>query len=167
MKNLFSIVLFIAILSFFAQTSYSQSFPYQEYKTRTLGELVEMNSDVKKVDYADKKGVLINSKPFYSAIRVEFTGKSRPISSEKMNLFKMWQESLGVNANVLTLLKDEYLFKECDKDYWIPVQKQVAAFFPKELKSGDKITLYLMAVGGVKPKDMWEFVFLTNEFKKY
>jgi hypothetical protein len=82
-----------------------------------------------------------------------------------MNLFKLWQESLNIKASTLTLLKDKYLFKECDKEYWIPFQKQVAAYFPKELKAGDRITLYLMAVGAVKTKDYWEFVFLTNEFK--
>lgn len=167
MKHLFLTLLLFTILSFVTQTAYSQGFPYQEYKTRTLSELVEMDSDVKKVDYEDKKGILIHAKPFYSAIRVEYTGKSRPISSEKMNLFKLWQGSLGVDAKILTLLENEYLFKECDKEYWIPVQKQVAAYFPKELKDGDRITLYLMAIGGVKPKDSWEFVFLTNEFKKY
>lgn len=168
MKNFLLSLLLTAILSVFSQTIYSQGFPYQEYKTRTLSELIEMGSDVKKTDLEDKQGILIQAKPFYSAIRVEYTGKSRTISSEKINLFKIWQGSLGINAKVLTLLQDEYLFKECDQEYWIPVQKQVAAYFPKELKSGDRITLYLMAVGGVKvKKNDWDFVFLTNEFKKY
>lgn len=54
-----------------------------------------------------------------------------------------------------------------DKEYWIPVQKQVAVYFSNELEIGDRITLYLMAVGGVKLEDNWESVFLTNEFKKY
>ncbi len=126
-----------------------------------------MDSDENRLSIDDKKGILIRAKPFYSAIRVEYTGKSRAISSERLNLFSVWQKSLGVDAKVLTLLESEYLFKECDKEYWIPVQKQVAAYFPKELKIGDKITLYLMAVGGVKVNNDWESVFLTNEFKKY
>ena len=166
MKNLFPVFLLLILFSFTAQTVHSQGFPYQEYKTRTLAELVEMNtSKVKKTNF--KKGMMINAKPFYSAIRVEYTGKARPLSSAKTDLFKFWQKSLSVDENVLTLLKDEYLFRECGNEYWIPVQKQVAAYFPKELKKGDKITLYLMAVGGVKVKNNWEFIFLTNEFKKY
>ena len=167
MKKIFSALLLTFAFTLISQTVFAQGFPYQEYKTRTLSELVEMDSDVRKIDYEDKKGILIHAKPFYSAIRVEYTGKSRAISSEKMNLFKLWQGSLGVDAKILTLLENEYLFKECDKEYWIPVQKQVAAYFPKELKDGDRITLYLMAVGGVKVKDEWDFVFLISEFQKY
>jgi hypothetical protein len=162
MKKLLSALLFVFAFSAIAQTAYSQGFPYQEYKTRDLSELVKIGS---ATDNSQK--VLIYANSFYSAIRVEYTGKSRPVSSEKMNLFKGWQSSLEVDPKVLTLLKDEYLFKECDQEYWIPVQKQVAAFFPKELKAGDKITLYLMAVGGLKTNAGWDFVFLTNEFKKY
>lgn len=167
MKKIPSIILLSFVFTIISQTVYSQGFPYQEYRTRTLSELVEMDSDVKKGDYGDKKGILIHAKPFYWAIRVKYTGKSRAISSEKMDLFKLWQESLGVDAKVLTLLENEYLFKECDKEFWIPVQKQVAGYFPKELKEGDIITLYLIAVGGVKIKDEWDFVFLTSEFQKY
>lgn len=167
MKYIYFGLLFIAGLNFLPQVAKAQGFPYQDYKTRTLTELIEMDSDVEKTDYKESIPVLIHAKPFYSAIRVQYSGQSRPISPEKINLFKLWQKSLNVNAKVLTLVKDEYLFKECDKEYWIPVQKQVAAYFPKELKAGDRITLYLMAVGGVKPKENWEFVFLTNEFKKY
>lgn len=59
------------------------------------------------------------------------------------------------------------LVKECDKEYWVTVQKQVAGYFPKELKAGDRITLYLMVVGGVKTAEKWDVVFLVNEFRKY
>jgi hypothetical protein len=65
MKNLFASLLFVAILTFVVQTAYSQGFPYEEYKTRTLSELVEMDSDIKKADFEDKKGILIHAKPFY------------------------------------------------------------------------------------------------------
>ncbi len=136
----------------FTKTAYSQDFPYQEYKSRTLSEFAEMDSDVTKRDYKEKQ-LLIHAKPFYSAIRVKYVGTSRPVSTDKKNLFKLWQGSIGYDPKVLTLLENEYLFKECDKEYWIPVQKQVAAYFPKEMKEGDMITLYLMAVGGLKITD--------------
>jgi len=164
MKSYSSVCILIFTL-FFAGTAYSQSFPFQEYKNKTLSELIEMDSDVTKRDYKEKQ-LLIHGKPFYSAIRVKYTGTSRPISAEKKSLFKLWQGSIGIDAKVLTLLENEFLFKECDKEYWIPVQKQVAAYFPKEMKEGDMVTLYLMAVGGLKTTDKWEFVYLANEYQK-
>jgi len=110
---------------------------------------------------------MIDAKPFYSAVRVTYVGTSRPLTTEKKTLYKMWQESLGIDPKIPTMLENEYLVRECDKEYWVTVQKQVAGYFPKELKSGDRITLYLMVVGGVKITDKWDFVFLVNEFRKY
>jgi hypothetical protein len=160
MKTYFPVCI-LFFISLFSSVIYSQSFPYEEYKNRTLSELVEMDSDVVKTDYKEKQ-LLIHAKPFYSAIRLKYVGTSRPISAEKKNLFKLWQGSLGMDAKVLTLLENEFLFKECDKEYWIPVQKQVAAYFPKEMQQGDMITLYLMVVGGLKTTNKWEFVYLTQ-----
>jgi hypothetical protein len=163
MKHFFSLAILLFSISVLSQTIYSQGFPYDSYKVRAMSEMVGLSSET------DLKGpsMLISKKPHYSAIRVEYTGRSQPLSKEKLDLYKTWQKSLGVDAKVLTLLDREFLFKECDKEYWVSVQKQVAAYFPKELKEGDKITLYLMAVGGVKKQNEWEYIFLTNEFKKY
>lgn len=114
---------------------------------------------------------MISAKPFYSAIRVEYAGKSRKILEDKMFLFKMWVESLGVksdrNYSVLDVIDKEFLFKECDKEYWIPVQSFAAEDFPEDLKTGDKMTLYLMLVGGIENKEGWEIVFFANSFKVY
>lgn len=110
---------------------------------------------------------MIDAKPFYSAVRIRYTGKSRPLADEKKNLLKLWQETLQMDPRVLNTLDNEYLFKECDKEYWIPVQKQVAGYFPKELRAGDTITLYLMLVGGVKGPTSWDVVFVVNEYRKY
>jgi len=147
-------------------SSGQNKFPYEEYDPRTLAELVE-HGIANNPDYKDAKQVMIEGKPFYSAVRVKVTGTSRPLSDAKKNLFKMWQGALQMDPRVLDLLDKEYLFKECDREYWVAVQKQVAAYFPKELKEGDTITLYLMMVGGTKEKEGWEIVFLTNEYRKY
>lgn len=160
------LLLFLFFTVFFSlRTTSAQDFPYQEYKSRTLAELVEMDLDVTQRDYKQKQ-LLIHAAPYYSAIRLKYTGSSRPVSKDKKNLFKLWQGSVGYDPEILTLLENEYLFKECDKEYWIPVQKQVAAYFPKEMKAGDMITLYLMAVGGLKVTEKWEFVYLVNEYQK-
>ncbi|MBX7173540.1 MAG: hypothetical protein K1X72_21410 [Pyrinomonadaceae bacterium] len=161
-----TLIFLLCIYLFSAKSILAQDFPFDKYKTRTLSELVEIEREATKTTY-EGKGLLIDAKPFYSAVRVKFIGTSRAISSEKKNLLKMWQGSLGYDAEILSLYENEYLFKECDKEYWIPVQKQVAAYFPKELKSGDMITIYLMVVGGVKLEKDWDFVFLINEFQKY
>jgi hypothetical protein len=96
------------------------------------------------------KYMMLDAKPFYSTIRLKYVGTSCPIAAERKEVFKMYQESMRPNVDVPSLIDNEYLFRECDTDYWIPVQKQVAAYFPKELKAGDMITVYLMVIGGVR-----------------
>lgn len=144
----------------------AQKFPYEVYDPRTLAEFAERNSaDIPGVD--KQKQILLDAKPFYSAVRVKFIGTSRLLSAEKRDLLKKWQETFGYDTKVLPLLENEYLVRECDKDYWVVVQKPVASYFSKELKNGDNITLYLMFVGGYKFTDKWEFTFVVNEFRKY
>lgn len=162
------ILIAIGIIVLSSTVTWTQKFPYEEYDPRTLDELVAQSA-ASLMAVSDKPQMMLDAKPFYSAIRVKFIGTSRPISAKKKSLFKMWQESMGTDAKMLTLLEDEYLFQECGKEYWIAVQKQVAAYFPKELKTGDTITLYLMVIGGLKQsdKDAFDPAFLVNEFRKY
>ena len=158
---LLAVTLFLALTSCPAQ----DKFPYEIYDPRTLSELVERSSSTPELKGA--KQLMIDAKPFYSAVRIKYTGKSRPLTEERKKLFKLWQEALQVDPQILATLDSEYLFKECEKEYWIPVQKPVASYFPKELKIGDTITLYLMLVGGVKTPTSWDVVFFVNEFRKY
>jgi len=145
-------------------------FPYDQYDPRTVAELVQAGeaSILGDID-ASKVHMMIDAKPFYSAIRLKYVGTSRPVPAEKKEVFKMYQQSMHPAVDVPSLIENEYLFRECDTDHWIPVQKQVAAYFPKELKTGDMITVYLMVIGGIKltPKDPYQPVFLISEFRKY
>ncbi len=167
MKN-FNLIAILSLLLFASNGAVSQSFPYDKYDPRTLEELVAQSS-ASMMAGSVRPQMMLDAKPFYAAIRVKSMSTARPVSEKKKNLFKMWQESMGADPKMLTLLENEYLFQECGKDYWVAVQKQVASYFPKELKAGDTITLYLMVIGGLKPSDKEPFdpAFLVNEFRKY
>ncbi len=137
-----------------------------------MAELVELNSGAKKLEAGGTKQIMISAKPFYSAVRLEYAGESRKLSKEKIGLFKIWMESLNIKGSnsasaPLDLLDKEYLFKECEKEYWIPVQIPAANDFPKDMKKGDRVTLFLMMVGGIEDKGKWDFIFFTNSFKIY
>ncbi len=163
-------LLLLFILFATLQNNAQDGFPYDKYKPRTLGEMIEINSDIKKADVtmekAGKLQMTLNADPLYSQVRVKFMNQSRPISTERKDLIKIWQTTFNADERVLTLYENEYLFKECETEYWIPVQKQVASYFPKELKTGDMLSLFIMRVGGRKEKENWDWLFLTNEFIK-
>lgn len=169
MKKILPLVFALTFCLFSAKSHCAQDFPYEKYDPRTLSELTEMGEESSKAMPPDKGQMLINGKPFYSTVRVTFIGTAKHLTTDEKEYLKIWQQSLGYDEKVLALFETKYLFKECDKEYWIPVQKQVAGYFPKELKSGDVITLYLMFPGGLKlkPANAWNFIFLVNEFEKY
>lgn len=165
MRKFLPLIFVLAVCLFSTTFTFGQGFPYHLYDPRTMAELVEKNSGVKKVE--GSKNIMISANPFYSAVRLEYAGKSRVLSKEKVSLFKIWQESLQVDSRLLSILDKEFLFRECGKEYWIPVQKPAANDFPEDFKDGDKITLYLMMVGGIEDKGNWDWVFFTNSFKIY
>ena len=146
------------------------TFPYDQFMPRTVGELVRAGAASIDVDNDPAKvHMMIDAKPFLSAIRLKYVGTSRPVPAERRQVLEMYQKSMQPKADIPSLVDNEYLFRECDTEYWIPVQKQVAAYFPKELKPGDMITVYLMVIGGIKlnSKDPYQPVFLIEEYKKY
>lgn len=142
MKKLFSIIFFATFLLIINQSAYSQGFPYHLYDTRTMAELTELNSVAEKTQVIGKTQIAISGKPFYSAVRLEYAGESRNLSERKSGFYKIWAAALNVgssntNYNVLDIIKKEYLFKECDKEYWITVSTPAANDFPKDMKKGD------------------------------
>jgi hypothetical protein len=60
----------------------------------------------------------------------------------------------------------EYLYKEGDDEYWLGTQTPVAKYFPAELKPGDKITLYVISIGGYRTKGGVDCVILVEEYQK-
>jgi hypothetical protein len=173
MKNLLSVTFLLITFTFVVQTSYSQGFPYHLYNTRTMAELTELNSVARIAEDAKKTQIAIMASPFYSAVRLEYAGESRNLSEKKLEFYKIWAETLDIgssdnNLNILNVIKKEYLFKECDKEYWLAVSTTAANYFPKDMKKGDRMTLYLMMTGGFKfDKEAWNYMYLTNSFKIY
>ena len=101
-----------------------------------------------------------------SRARVEFLGKSRPLTSSKRAFCESAFQTLGFDKKLNEVLSDEWQFRENGRDYWLAVQKQVAEYFPKELAAGDEIDVYFVSLGGVKEGGAMQHVFLVNEFQR-
>ena len=172
-----TLLLICGVLVTFGQNEFDSA----KYKSRTLAEIVELNSDLKSADITVSKNTDINialkektvqtalyTNLLHSQVRIKFLNKSRPISTERKDLLNKWRISLGIDEKIVNLYENEYLFKECNTEYWIPVQKQVASFFPKELKEDDMIGLFIIRIGGRKldEKNNWDWLFLSTEFEK-
>ena len=130
---------------------YAQS-DWDSYRARSIADLIQEHSggEYKKSD------IIISADPFPSKTVATYTGKHRPVSEYTKNFIHLWVQTRNVPPENADMLIEEYLFKEKGKEYWIPVLKQLAPFFDKELKEGDEITIYYFFLGGYNEKTLRE-----------
>jgi hypothetical protein len=96
--------------------------------------------------------------------RAVYTGQSRPLDQRRQAFINAFASTSVGNSNYAALYEREYRFTAGGQDWWLPVQSQVASYFPKELKAGQPVWLYIRNAGGFRLSDSWDWVFLVEEF---
>lgn len=173
-KHFIFIALLTALLSL---PAYAQN-DWHTYPRRAISEIVVQHS----VETGRKPDFLISADPFPSKTVAVYTGKHRPVAGRTADFIKLWATTRGVPQNAAKLT-EEYLFKEKDKEYWMPVVSKLVPFLEKELKEGDEVMIYYFFLGGYNAKalqdkdasgarkieglpDRIDFVFVLEEFQK-
>ena len=146
---------------------------WDKYKPRTLkqitSELAEASfkdPDVVIVDEKKSESTVLSHDTFPSVVTVVYTGSSRKVSDKKKEVIAAWLKVFQRPPEYLNLFENEYLFTEDGKEYWLPVQAQVASYFERELRKSDKVNLFAVWVGARRDSAGTEHVFLVNEFEK-
>ena len=142
----------------------AQDFDYEKYKPAKLPEIIKKYSDPETLTTPDLTDVF--GATFPSRIRVTYTGSERKISGPRREHIRAWARTYGHGPEIADLFETELLFVEDSAEYWLPVQKQVVPYFAKELKKGERVTLFIIAAGGKKIAGEWDWIFLVNEFEK-
>jgi len=170
------IKLFLIVLSL-VLTLCGAAFPQKEknldkYKSRTLAGIPLINREatdkILREAKLEEKHDFISYDLLYSRVKVQFTGQPRAVSQSHQEMIKMWGKLQKVSKKMTSLYENEFLFREGDKEYWIPVQKKVEEVMLKEIKANDMITLFVVHVGGRKAemaKD-YDWLFLSTAFEK-
>lgn len=127
----------------FALPSFAQN-DWHTYPARTIAELISSHSG----EALRKADLIISANPFPSKTKVTYTGKSRQIGKRTKDFIKLWVQTRNVPAGNADMLAEEFLFREQNEEYWIPVIKALVPFFGKELKEGDEIVIYYFFLGG-------------------
>ena len=152
MSKLRSLFLLTLISPLFVSSSFAQGFPWDDFKRRTLKEMVSI--DAKEIQDSERENrVIFHADMLLSVIRVKYMGKSRPISDVKKDFLKKWAQTFAGNAEAYAAhYERDFLFTEGGVEYWLPVQKKVSTHFPKELKEGEEVDIYIVRAGGVCSK---------------
>ena len=96
---------------------------------------------------------------------VIYKGDSRRVDPIRRQLIADWGLTYRRDSSIVADFNREYLFQEGDKLLWLPVQDRVASFFPKELRPGQRVSLYTMLLGGYYADGAITWAFIVNEFK--
>lgn len=145
---------------------------WSKYKPRSLKQITNelAPSFLKDPDVliTDGKGgsISLSSETIAAQVSVVYVGSVRKLSDKNKELIAAWLKIFGRPPEYLDLFESEYLFTEDAKEYWLPVQKQVASYFQRELQKSDKVNLYVVWIGARKDSANVEHVFLVNEFEK-
>ena len=160
------LLLLILMLPWFASTSFAQDFPWDDFKSRTLKDIVSI--DAREINDSERENrVIFHADMLLSVIRVKYAGKSRTMSEVKKDFLKKWAQTFTENAEAYAShYEDDLLFVENGVEYWLPVQKKVIPYFQKELKVGEDVDIYIVRAGGVCSKKVCDWLFLVEEFQK-
>ena len=163
----------VPALVFSPSATHAQS-SWDRYKPGTLGAAIrDSDSTIRSAITENRQTGTIDDRPsqhfmgdYYSILAtVTYRGESRPIDSVRRRLIAEWGLTYVHDSSVVSDFPREYLFQEGEQLLWLPVQDRVASFFPKELKPGQRVSIYAMLLGGYYDKGRITWAFIVNEFR--
>ena len=101
---------------------------------------------------------------FPTRAQVTYRGDSHPIDSTRREIVRRWGLSYLRDSSIAATYHREYLFQEGRYALWLPVQDKVASFFPRELQSGQTVTLYVLWLGAHYAGGDVTWAFVVTEF---
>ena len=131
--------------------SVSSQNDWHTYPERKLFDFI---SQEKKLVYSAPADMHISAKPFPAKTLVVYTGKKRPVGKYAKHFINIWVQSLNVPPENAELLAEEHLFKEGNRELWMPVHKVIAAALEQTVQPGEEILIYYFYLGGFNPKKL-------------
>jgi hypothetical protein len=138
---------------------------WSRYKVRTLKEIVHL-AGVLHADH-EEDGVMTGFEDeLPSRARVNYMGKSRPVSASRRRAFSLVQESLAMRVDLPDLFQNELLFREVDREYWVAVQEPTRQHYAIELRQGDPVEIFVILLAAERDeKGEIDPILVANNFE--
>ena len=154
----------VLLLALSARSAVAQS-DWDRYKPGTLAAVIaEINATIRESLIDKRPSDHFVGSEYSILATVIYKGESRPIDRNRRQLIARWGLSYKRDSSLVADFQREYLFQEGTKLFWLPVQDTVASFFPKELRPGDRVRVFVMLLGGHFENDKITWAFIVNEF---
>ncbi|MFL5599493.1 MAG: hypothetical protein ACJ78I_03775 [Gemmatimonadaceae bacterium] len=159
---------------FSARESLAQN-NWNRYKPGTLAAVIqEADSEIRAAIKEAGPAISANDKrpsnhflgyDYPTIATVIYVGDSRPVDPVRRELIAAWGRTYQSDSSIVDDFHREYLFREGDKLLWLPVQDRVAEFFPKELRRGQRVSLFVTLFAGQFANGSITWAFGVNEFR--
>lgn len=156
-------LLILLLVACFNGSALAQGFPWEIFEPRTLKEVTSLTTKAVRPD----DSMFLSTTQLPSKMLVTFTGESRPIIKSRRAFISFWAGTFKQPADYSDRYQHEYLYKEGDEEYWLPTQEPVTKYFDRELKPGDKMTLYIITIGAYRAEKAIDCVILVEEFRTW
>lgn len=160
----------VALASLLAHAASAQGFDHSRFKRSTLASLsADLAARAADQDAHTRRKAVGDS--LYDAqlppwvVSATYTGLVRPLAPDELRYVKSSLKAVNLEW-MGGLYQQAMLFQADGKNYWLPVQKQLAPYFRKELKARDAIDLYVVQPGGLRRTRGWAWLFLVEDFQK-
>jgi len=120
--------LFLAVVS---STVRSQGFPWNDFKERKIADVIAIT----KKAFRSDDTMFLSTNPLSSYTEVTYTGESRPISKATKSFLYFWTGTLNYGQDYAALYQTEYLYKDGDKQYWLPTRAGRHQIFRKRAET--------------------------------
>ena len=139
---------------------------WDRYQPGTLSAIIKVQDSTIRAEAAGDRNPSFHftGDQFPTRARVIYRGESRPVDSIRLEVVRRWGLAFHRDSSIANDFHREYLFQEGQESLWLLVQDTVASFFARELKPGQRVTLYVMWVGAYYHERTIEWAFIVNEF---
>jgi hypothetical protein len=137
---------------------------WDAYKPGRLGAVIEQHDSTVGADCEELSAWTVSGAGFPTLATLTYVGQSRPTDSYRVEVIKRWAAFVGRPASMADVFEREYLFKEGDRELWLPVQREVASFFTAEVQPDGLVKLYVLWLGAHCANSTITWTFIANEF---
>jgi hypothetical protein len=156
---------FVLLLLAPFQSALGQS-SWDRYKPGTLASIMAAHDSVIRASWrGGRPSEHFSGDNYPTLATVLYLGDSRPIDPNRLSVIRRWGKAFMRDSTIADDFHREYLFQEGALRLWLPVQDTVASFFPRELRAGQPVKLFVSWLGAHYEGREITWAFVVNEFE--
>jgi hypothetical protein len=116
---------------------------------------------------ASAKSYFVVPRPLRCArVAATYAGAARDIPAARRRLMQAFLQLTRGEPAHAALYQREYLFRAHGRDYWLPIQSNMANEFVHGRRSGDAVDLDVALLGGHGSRGVMDWVFVVQNFDR-